>query len=176
MWTTSSLRASANRLTAGVLAAAGFLHAAPAQEKPPAPDAPLPARAETPRAVVPPRVRRSVELTSVQVRLLEKTRDPAITRLAEPVLEKSKDAVMIEVKLEKPLDPKPRDSWPVIVLNGTRLKNTWPAPGAKDKLIAFVADRKLLKDKNTVSVMWVGDEKRTATKKPLTFEGKDVPK
>jgi hypothetical protein len=137
-------------------------------------DAPRPA--ELPAEEKPPHIdnlqlRRPVELRSVTVGKL----DSAMARLAgREFLRKATNPLAIVVEARIPFDPTPRTSWPVIVLNDEKLKNSRSLPGESDKLVAFLPDRSLIRDVNTVKVVWVGNEKLTMTKKPLTFTARDI--
>jgi hypothetical protein len=180
MWTTLNSRAErcalALVLASGavclVVSGAGAqapVSAPPAQV---APDAPRPApRAEKVRGKALPATQlRIVELKSVSVRRL----DERYTKLAGPEFLRTAEAPLaIEVQTRRPLGDVQRDAAPVILLNGEKLLNTWPV--ASDRLIAFLPDRKKVKDVNSVAVVWLGEARPTLTGHPLTFRREDVP-
>lgn len=112
-----------------------------------------------------------VELESVVVR----KPDQRMLELAGAAFVKSATSPLaIEVCSRRPFEPTARTSWPVIELNGRVLKNSRLLPGSNDKLVAFLPDRSSLRDKNIVTVVWVGNEELTRTGRPLIFKAKDV--
>lgn len=137
-------------------------------------DAPRPAKLPTEEKPAPidnSQLRRPVELKSVSVRKL----DSKMAELAgAQFLKAATDPIVIMIQARYLFDPLPRTSSPVIVLNGRKLMNTRGFVGASDKLVAFLPDRSLIKDINTVRVFWVGNEELTTTKRPLTFRVEDI--
>jgi hypothetical protein len=109
-----------------------------------------------------------VELKAVVVRRLdEKTR-----KLADPqFLKEADEPLSVEVKTQASLGNLARSSLPVIVVNGRKLLNTRAIDDYT--LVAFLPNLQMLKDSNTVAVVWLGDE-RTETKRPLTFTAKEI--
>jgi hypothetical protein len=141
-----------------------------------APDAPLaalPAPEARPPSLDRSQLTKPVELKSVAVYRLD--RETPLARLASrQFLKTAQDPLVIDVRVLEPLDPLPRTSWPVIVLNGRHLKNTRVGVDANDRLIAFLPDRRQVKRVNTVAVVWIGNEELTLTKRPLTFKATDI--
>ena len=137
-----------------------------------APDAPRPTLTTSekkPPTVDSSQQRTPVELKSVVVRPFDRT----LEKLAgAEFLRRATDPLVIEVQTQKPLGDLRRTSSPVIILNGEKFPDTW-AIGA-DKLVAFLPDRRQIKDINTVAVAWVGNEEMTITRSPLTFRSQDV--
>ena len=176
MWTTSSSRAEWLRRA---LACAGLVCACPrpvdAARLPPAPDAPqqaFPTPGQRPRGVNTSQLREPVELRSVRVRRL----DEELARLAGPhFLRTATDPLAIEVVPKTPFDTSPRGSAPVIVLNGEKLVNSRWAADAGTRLVAFLPDRRMIRQTNTVEVFWVGNEELTRTRQPLLFSASEVP-
>ena len=143
----------------------------------PAPDTPQPARPvekERPRTIDRSQLIKPVELKSVSVYKM----DEKMQRLAgKNFLAKADNPLVIEVIVVERIDPTPRASSPAIVLNGQKLINTRLNPvGNGDRLIAFLPDRKLIKDRNSVAVVWLGNETLTLSKHPLTFKAADIAK
>ncbi len=98
--------------------------------------------------------------------------DEKRAKLAGPEFAKSaEEPYYIEVQTQTSLGNLAQSSLPVILLNGENLLNT-RALGDRT-LVAFLPNLKMLKDLNTVGVVWLGD-KKTMSKRPLTFERKDV--
>ncbi len=181
MWTTLSFLdrerhavcGTALAIFAGMLAVAAFGDERQATTPQIAPDSPRPARtrqAGEGRGEGPgeTHVRPSVELKSVIVRRMDEKR----AKLAGPEFAKSaEEPYYIEVQTQTSLGNLAQSSLPVILLNGENLLNT-RALGDRT-LVAFLPNLKMLKDLNTVGVVWLGD-KKTMSKRPLTFERKDV--
>jgi hypothetical protein len=177
MLTTSNFPAKQQRLTrllacavfAVVLVYAGAVVAS-AQEV--APDAPRPARASNrvvsntkPR----PRQAKPVELSTVSIRRL----DERMSKMAGADFVKRATApLVIEVRTQEPLGDLTRTSSPVIVLNGEVLSETIPL--STDRLIAFLPDRKFIRETNTITVVWLGNEELTRTRRPLRFRSRDI--
>lgn len=143
----------------------------------PAPDTPQPARPvvkERPRTIDRSQLVKPVELKSVSVYKMDKKME----RLAgKNFLAKADNPLVIEVIVVERIDPTPRASSPAIVLNGKKLINTRLNPvGNGDRLIAFLPDRKLIKDRNSVAVVWLGNETLTLSKRSLTFKAADIDK
>jgi len=142
-----------------------------------APDAPRTADAEPvdttkPRTIDRSQLTKSVELKSVSVYKM----DSNMVKLAgKNFLNEADDPLVIEVIVTERIDPTPRASSPAIVLNGQNLINTRiHLVGNGDRLIAFLPDRKLIKDKNSVAVVWLGNETLTLSNHPLTFKATDI--
>jgi hypothetical protein len=114
-----------------------------------------------------------VELKSVTVRRLDIRIDTTLAKMAGPeFLSAATDPLVIEVQTEKPLGNLARTSSPVIILNKEQLQATWAT--GEDRLVAFLPDRKSLKDANTVAVAWIGNEEETTSRHPLTFKSEDL--
>lgn len=136
-----------------------------------APDAPRPARprkdASTHFKSVGPRKR--VELKSVKVVRVDKN----TAKLAGvDFMTRAQDPLMIEVRTQDPLGDLTRTSSPVIVLNGEVLSETIPL--LPNRLIAYLPDRKAIRISNTVSVVWLGAEEITRSRRPLTFRSNSI--
>ena len=134
-----------------------------------APDAPRPARSSK----VPLATRRSqperVEIKSVTVGRL----GGPMTKLAgNDFMRSATDPLVIEVRTQGPLGDLTRTSSPVIVLNGETLSETIPL--TPNRLIAFLPNRKSIKDTNSVVVVWLGQEELTRSRRALTFRSKDI--
>lgn len=189
MWTTLSSRARARgwawisvlvmcmALLGAGLTACGTGEVQARQEgEPVAPDAPRPRPTEDDKSELPLSESREwlqpVALSGVEVRPL----DDALSELAgEAFLEKASDPLAIVVLTEAPLDPTPRTSWPVIVLNDMVLDNSrMVLEGEALALVAFLPDAELIKVRNTVEVYWVGNEELTRTKEPLVFTAEEM--
>jgi hypothetical protein len=185
MWTISSSPVELRRLLMLIgclMLTAGLLSSChPREERRVAPRESVvawdaPAAAEQPRGARPPQIdssqlRRPAELKAVSVRRL----DPNMAEIAgKEFLRTAKDPIVIVVRAQVPFDPTPRTSWPVILLNGRTLKNSRMLPGEESTLVAFLPDRSLIRDTNTVAIAWVGNEEATTTKRPLTFRAADV--
>ncbi len=112
-----------------------------------------------------------MELESVRIEWL--AADSLYAQMAGPAfVEAAEDPVVVRVVTSRPLGNLTRTSSPLIVLNGERLMYTW-AHGPRI-LVAFRPDLGWLRDANTVSVEWLGDEERTRTREPLTFTREQV--
>lgn len=113
--------------------------------------------------------RTPVELKSVVVRRL----DAALEKLAGPgFLRTATEPLAIEVQTQQPLGDLSRTSSPVIILNGEKFPDTWAV--GQNKLVAFLPDRRRIKETNTVAAAWLGNEEQSMTKSPLTFKSEDV--
>ncbi len=158
-------------ICAGALASFAAARQAPAPQV--APDSPRPARARPVtggrgEGVSGTRVRPTVELKTVIVRRI----DEEMGKLAGPqFLKAAEEPYYIEVQTQASLGNLARSSLPVILLNGEKLLNT-RATGDRT-LVAFLPNLKMLRDANTVAVVWLGDE-QTKTIRPLTFGLRDV--
>jgi hypothetical protein len=180
MWTTSNSRGKRPRL-ARLCASAAFAllvafatqperGVASAQEV--APDAPRPARppGKPPSALA----GRGPQLKRVELRSLTVGRpNGRMAQLAgKDFMGKATNPLVIEVRTQDPLGDLTRTSSPVIVLNGETLSETIPLK--PNRLIAFIPDRRKIKDTNTVVVEWLGQEQLTRSRRPLTFRSRDV--
>ena len=140
-----------------------------ARTAPDAPRPPLTTSEKRPPAVDSSQQAARVELKSVVVRRLDST----LEKLAgTEFLRTATEPLVIEVQTQKPLGDLRRTSSPVIILNGEKFPNTMAI--AADKLVAFIPDRRQIKDINTIAVAWVGNEEMTMTSSPLTFRAEDV--
>jgi hypothetical protein len=169
MSTTSS---ALDRPRAGLLRLALLLCAAACGSPPAAPQArvqELAGGAEAPRAPAPRRPRPPSDTVRQHHRPFA-LRSAAVHR-AEPELRRLGGArfaqtaaqpIAIEVRVAEPIDRRPRDSAPVIVLNGRRLESTQLRPGTDDQLVALLPDRSLLRNTNEITVVWLGNERQTA--------------
>ena len=172
MWTTSSSRAS---LLAALVCGAVHapLAAQPRTPQPMPPEAPMPALPQEPRPAIPDRSVRPepVEIRSVSVRRL--AQDSALVRLAgRPFLESAREPLVIEVRTARPLGRLDRTGSPEIYLNGERIGDTWAL--GEDRLVAFLPDRRRLRELNEVTVAWLGTEELTRTRAPATFGARQV--
>ena len=113
----------------------------------------------------------AVELESVYIGPI----DPVYAKYASPqFLATSSSPLALAVTTQAPIDMEARTSWPVIELNGKIVKNSRVVAEKYDMLIAFLPDRSLIKSRNTVAVVWVGNEELTRTKTPLVFGLEDI--
>jgi len=111
-----------------------------------------------------------VNLVKVEVSRL-KPGDPLAKSVMSPeTLKRADDFVLIEVKVNKPFDPRPRTSSPVIILNGSTLVDSI----VDDDRLRVVVDRRQLKETNTVTAAWLGNERDTISQEPLTFKLSDI--
>lgn len=177
MWMTLSSRANVRSTMHGPLsiAIAAVLNCYPVLGSAAqiAPDAPRPAPSvtETKASIVERRPAKttSVELKSVSVRRPDATQKKMV---GAEFMKQATEPLMIEVVVQTALPSQPRTSSPIIVVNGERLTDTWVV--LPDKLVAFLPNRSLLKDVNKVEVMWLGNEKATLTRQPLTFKRSEL--
>ncbi|HEV1993521.1 MAG TPA: hypothetical protein VGR03_04245 [Candidatus Acidoferrum sp.] len=110
----------------------------------------------------------TVELKSASVRHLD---EKMKAMAGAEFLKAAREPLSIEVKTVNPLGNLSRSSLPVIVLNGEKLPGTRATN--QTTLVAFLPDRSMLKDSNTIAVVWLGDE-RTRTKYPLTLKLEEI--
>ena len=179
MWTTLSFRAEGYRfgpycvtlVFAMFLVCSTYSNSRVVSAQEVAPDAPRPAR---PRKDVSTRFKgagrpKRVELRSVKVARVDKS----TAKLAGvDFMTRAQDPLMIEVRTQDPLGDLTRTSSPVIVLNGEVLSETIPL--LPNKLIAYLPDRKAIRTSNTVSVVWLGAEELTRSRRPLTFRSNSI--
>lgn len=176
MSTTLSFPADLRRIAILTLAVAipgaGLLGCGPQpQVAPNAPKIAAQAARQKPPRVEGPQKLKSVELRSVRVHKFDQT----FAHLAGPqFVKEATDPLVIEVRVTEPIDPRPRTSSPIIVLNGMKLTDTWVVPEKRDTLVAFLPDRRMIRELNTVAAMWLGNEQLTLTKQPLTFKATDI--
>lgn len=141
----------------------------------------LPPDAPRIRAAVAPEVRpppiSNEWLQPVELRAVRVLRpDSALRRLAGgQFVTQAPDALVIEVRTARALDPTARTSWPVIVLNGQPIASTVGSADSLTILYGFLADRSRIRDRNVVEVYWVGNEQLTRTRQPLVFTRRQVP-
>jgi len=171
MWMTSSSRAErvGRATTAFVLTAIAALMGCRGA----GPDAPRPApiagQAPQPPFEDSSAYAGTIELAAVRVGKL----DPVMQRMAGPdFLKAATEPLAIEVQTQRPLPKTPRTTSPVIFLNGERLDNTWVIQ--PNRLVAFLPDRRKIKDINAVTAAWIGAESSSLTQKPLTFRAQEV--
>lgn len=113
-----------------------------------------------------PMQRRPLSLRRARLRRL----DPELSRLAGSRFQReAPDPVVIDVRLEAPLDGRPRDSAPLIELNGVPLLSTRQSPEAPDRLVAFLPERSPLRPKNEIRVVWSGSERATRSPEPASI-------
>lgn len=164
---TSSSRADRATGAIALLLIAGLVGCATAPSI--APEAPRPARAvaiaPAPTGAEQVRGRQPVTLDSVAVR--EVPRDEAVRFMGERFAAAARQPLVVEVRTAAPLGDLTRTSSPVIVLNGDVQPETIARP--PDRLLAYLPDGAKLRPVNTVEVVWLGDEERTRTRRPLTF-------
>lgn len=181
MWTTSNFHVSLSRiaillvcLAIGITTASYWMGFG-AQDPTP-PDAPRPQESKgdaRPPALDQAEGKVPVELKSVTIRRFDSRLDTTLAKMAGPeFLSAATDPLVIEVQTEKPLGNLARTSSPVIILNKEQLQDSWAT--GEDKLVAFLPDRKRLKDANTVAVAWIGNEDETTSRHPLTFKSRDL--
>lgn len=145
-----------------------------AQEGPSAPDAPRERLDED--VDRPPTIDSSwlhpVELERVEVRQI----DAELAELAGPsFLKEFPDALAVVVYAQEPFDMTPRDSSPVVILNGKPLDNTFLyQQEGPNVLVAFLTSSELIEDINTFEVFWVGNEELTRTLDPLTLTREEL--
>ena len=129
---------------------------------------------EKPKTINRVQLTRPVVLRSVEVRKLDPS-DPKVRNLANQAwLKSASNPLVIEVQLVKPIDLTPRSSMPAIVLNGTPILDTRIHPDTSDKLIAILPNRRLIKDRNTITAVWLGNERETLSKEALIFKEIDI--
>ena len=170
MWTTSSFRGNG----AVLLLVAPLLAGCPGpQEDGPAPDAPRDAVAAPPAAeqAVTGYAQEPVELRSVSARRVEG--DTALVRLAgDAFLEGATDPIAIDVRTALPLGELARTAFPAVYLNGERIDET--RVGGADRLVGFLPDRSRIQNENRIAVAWVGSERATMTRAPLTLRADEI--
>lgn len=179
MWTISSSRGStrlgantAKWATCAIALCAAFPAALRAQDVRVAPDAPRVRVTDPVRPLAGPQEwKQPVELTSVFARSLDST----LVRLAgEDFVRAAERPLAIEVHTVRPLDPTPRTSWPVVVLNGQVVRNSRVSPDSAQIIYGFLPDREQVRDRNTVEVFWVGNEESTRTRRSLILTRQEV--
>ena len=170
MWTTSNSRVSGPVL----LFVGSMLVACPGpQEEPRAPDAPRDAVATPPadEQSVTGYAQEPVELRSVSARRVEG--DTALVRLAgDAFLEGATDPIAIDVRTALPLGELARTAFPAVYLNGERIDET--RVGGADRLVGFLPDRSRIQNENRIAVAWVGSERATMTRAPLTLRADEI--
>lgn len=139
-----------------------------------APDAPREALPPAGPAAPPEEAAKPLGPTELQAAWIREL-DAELEALAgSQFLSRATAPLAVEVQAQEPFDPTPRTSWPVIVLNGQKLKNTRGLRSAPDKLVAFLPDHKLIQEINSVEVVWIGNEDSTRTQSPVRVEAKDI--
>lgn len=112
-------------------------------------------------------------LVRVDVRELHRD-DPLVQRIIHPnALKLIRSPILIEVMVQEPFDPRPRTSSPVIVLNGVSLGDS-VIDYSSPYRISAVVDRSQLREKNAVTVAWLGNEEQTASLEPMFFTLRDI--
>jgi hypothetical protein len=155
-------------LTTAIAVGAGC---ATTQASPVAPDAPVAVAPAPPR---PPSedssdMAATLEITDVVVR----PPTPELAKLAgETFLKNATEPLAIEVRTVRPLPKRPRDTSAIIIWNGARMNDTWSI--LPNRLVAFLPNRKTIKEVNAVTAAWSGDEQRSASQPPLTVKAADV--
>ena len=169
MWTMSNSRADWSSVALWYCVCAFGMACASQQPAVQVPNAPRPARDVS--ALEPPRQPSAeslqvqpVELRSVTLRRVRS--DTLLTRLAGPaLLQRSPDAIAIDVLTQAPLGNLNRNASPEIYVDGARLGDTWPLP--PNRLVVFVADPQRLRQGMAITVAWLGDEERTRSRQPI---------
>lgn len=168
MWTTSSSHADGRRRLRSLptLPLACLLGALGCAEEVP-PDTPAPAleqvRPERPEPIAVDWAA-PVELVGADARVV----DDELRRLAPAAfLEGLERPIAILVTVRNPIDPTPRDAFPVVEVNGRVVEMT----RVRDErtLVAFLPDDRSLDQRNQVFVFWVGAERRTRSPEPVFF-------
>jgi hypothetical protein len=97
--------------------------------------------------------------------------DPLLPQfLSKSQMEVIQDAVLIEVTVRQPLDPRPRSSQPVIVLNDRPLPGTRMDYESLRQLRAVVGEDDHLRERNKIEVVWLGAEAQTRSPEALFLE------
>ena len=137
------------------------------------PDSPRPAREVSDDR--PPSVDRTQLTRPVVVHSVAATRvDAELARHAGAYFMKNApEPLAIQVVVGEPIDPLERASSPAIVINGHVLSDTRVYGKQGTGLIAFLPDRKLIRDTNIVVVQWIGNEDATRSRE-LTFKASDI--
>lgn len=168
MWTTSSSHADGRRLTRWLctLPLACLPVAFGCSEEVP-PDAPAPGleqvQPERPEAIA-VNWAAPVELVGAEARAV----DDELRGLAPAAFLEGLDRpTAILVTVRDPIDPTPRDAFPVVEVNGRVVEMT----RVRDErtLVAFLPDDRDLGQRNQVFVFWVGAERRTRSPEPVFF-------
>jgi hypothetical protein len=181
MWTISSSHADGaavrplRALPLALLTASALAWPLAAQVAQLPPDAPR-VRVVHPVPVLPPQIGdewlQPVELRSVRALPLDSALRPVV---GEPFASAATDPVVIEVRTARPLDPTPRTSWPVVVLNGEPIVHSVVSPDSLAILYGFLPDRSRIRERNVVEVYWVGNEALTRTRQPLILMREQLP-
>ena len=178
MWTTLNFLANQLRLKrvfailtfAVVLACSLYLTSGLAAPQDVAPDAPRPARPTKAsstggRYSLP----KPLEIRSVRVARV----DQRTAKLAgDEFMRKATQPLVIEVRTVQPLGDLTRTSSPVIVLNGEVLSETIPL--VPNRLVAFLPDRRTLKETNSVTLVRLGQEDLTRSRRTVTFTSRSI--
>jgi hypothetical protein len=113
--------------------------------------------------------RGTIELVSVRVRKLDST----LERMAGPAfMKRAREPLAIEVETLKELPKSPRNTSAVLFLNSEKFADTWMI--LPNRLVAFLPDRRKIREVNTVTAAWTGSEDASRTKKPLTLRREDI--
>jgi hypothetical protein len=179
MSTTSSSRASALRVAVAMSAAAIGCHPggrAPAALPPDAPRAQVAIAQAGEAAGRPSDGYRSqfapVELRTVRVRRLTSRDADLLERAGRAFVAAAPEPLVVEVTTERDLGRMDRTSSPQIYLNGTTLGDTWAVDA--NRLVAFLPDRRRIRERNSVTVAWLGNEEATRSRRALSFSAREV--
>ncbi len=82
-------------------------------------------------------------------------------------LERADGPILLEVTLRAALDPRPRSSLPVIVLNGQALGGTRMDRETLRHLRVVLPSAQLLQERNVIEALWLGAEVETRSPEPL---------
>ena len=107
---------------------------------------------------------RSVRVSRVDQRTAKLAGDEFMRKATQPLV--------IEVRTVQPLGDLTRTSSPVIVLNGEVLSETIPL--VPNRLVAFLPDRRTLKETNSVTVVRLGQEDLTRSRRTVTFTSRSI--
>lgn len=107
---------------------------------------------------------RPVELVGAEARAVD---DELRTLAPAPFLEGLERPIAILVTVRNPIDPTPRDAFPVVEVNGRVVETT--VVRDERALVAFLPDEGELGQRNEVFVFWVGAERRTRSPEPVYF-------
>ncbi len=135
---------------------------------PVAPDAPR----EGPRqAAVPPRVSgtprdQHIEVVSATIR--RAADDPELLRQLAPQGNVDPNALIVDVRTDRPFGDPHRDALMVIVLNGRPLTQTIPL--GQQRLAALISPQDLAPRRNVVIVTRLGDRSATTSRKEFVVE------
>jgi hypothetical protein len=129
-------------------------------------DAPSPAiRQPAPQVLPRPKL---VAETPVRVRIkavsarAARPEEPTVAMMVSPSeREALRSPVLITVQVSEPFAVTPRDSSPVVVVNGRTIGDSFVPYGQRDRVVAVLRDGAALRGPIRVQVGWLGDFTRT---------------